>query len=368
MATGTLACPVCGDPEQPVPMTRVVRCLSCSAALYVEQPPMPHVMVEPRIDREQAKAKVKAWMRGARHRELLAWRAKLEPPRLVYLPFARIEATVLGTVYGTRKHEHADSPDTWEDVEIEIAEELDTVEPLSTVGELGVERLPALADVATVPFDDAAIGALGAEHVPALDSGTTATDRAHAAFTKSLYMKQDINIMTGNTLTVVEPRETCVHYPFWRVDYRVGRATYIAVVDARSGEIAYGRAPGSTLFHSAFYGVMMPIAAVVMMIGFLVAGLLFDLGEAAGQIFSKLEDVCGAAGCIVAIGGIALGVWVAVIGHRGLQQAGEVESGYGVHAGAELFDVPDTAYEADRAAEQAEVDKDPALVTLETSA
>lgn len=366
MSDSALACPLCGAPDQPTPTTPVVRCRACNAPLFVEDAPTPHVMIEPKLDAAAALARATSWMHGPRHREFLAWRATIDAPRLVYLPFTSVEASVVGVIYGKRKHVE-DKRTYYTDEELEVAEELLTSEPLSAAGELGVERLPDLGPATQRPFDAAAIAERQAESVPALATETTATELAHRDFLARVHKKYKLDSVTGEVLSVIGARETTVHYPYWRLDYRAGKLSYIVMVDASSGAIAYGRAPGSMLFHSAFYALVMPLAALVMLVATIIAIVIFGVGADVSDASSKVGGAIYGVGALVGAAGIGFGGWIATVAHRGLKRAGEIEGGYGAHAGADLFDTNDADYVVDRAREQAEVDADLDLARLETA-
>jgi hypothetical protein len=350
MAVGGLACPTCGDPAPVALVAPIVRCGACRTALFVEAAPVPRLMVAPLLDAAGARAAATAWMRGVRHRELLAYRARIEPPRLAYLPFLEIEASVVGFVYGTRKHSN-DKRTWYTDEEIHVQQAFRRTEPLSATGEVGVERLADPRSEKWRPFDEDEAAAAG-EVVPALASEGTVEERAHEAFLATAHRGHDLETITGDALTVLGAKERVLYRPFWRVDYRFGRAAYHVMIDAHNGQVAYGRAPGSLLFHTALFGAVMPVAALVMLIAVLVGGAI---GAAGIAIIDDSAKIGGGLVTIGALAGIAIfggGLHLARIAHRALRQGGEVESGYGAHAGVGLLDLDDTAYQAQRAAEQ----------------
>ena len=365
-ATG-FVCPECSAPTLVAPGAHTTHCPACRAFLYVAgAQAAARVIVEPVIDAARATSAVKQWMHGIRHRELLSLRADLEPPRLVLLPFARVQANLLGWLFGTRKHTGDKGRVYYTDEEVAIAEAHDVSSPLCEVGDLGVQHLPPLEGVPTIPFDDVRAARLG-EVVPALASEDTIEERAHADFLDTAHTSHNLHSITGEDLSVVGARETIVYYPFWRVGYRYAKRDYTTMIDARDGRVAYGRAPGSHLFHASFFSLVMPVAALLMLVGAFLGGAIILGGIEVADASDSLAGGLICVGAAVGIAVIGAGIYLATVAHRGLVRAGEVEDGYGVHAGAELFDTKDKEYLKEMEAERAEIEADPQLAALEES-
>lgn len=357
-----LPCPECGAEQVVAPGERIVRCRACdtsSALIGVDA--IPQRFVAPVLDREQAMAAARSWLRGLRVRELVTARATFQTPTMAILPFVRVEADVLGWLFGTRKHTGEKGRVYYTDEEIEIAESHDESLPLSDTGETGVHRLPPLADVATLAFDASAAAQLGAV-VPALVTHETIEERVRNDWLQKAQKGHDLHNVTDTEIALVGLTQTAIYYPFWRVAYRYGGSDYYVMVDARTGEIAAGKAPGSFFVSALVFAALLPTASVILALGLVAAGALFWLGLQAGDASETVAGALIGAALVVGGGAIGLGALLATAGHRSMRYGGEVEGGYGVRPDAGLFDDESAgAYRKRRAEERAEVEADTRL-------
>jgi hypothetical protein len=362
MSDAALTCPECGAANAVGPGLRVATCPGCNVSSWVVGfDAAPRVMVAPSIDSAAATRAARSFLGGMRVRERMASRAQLEAPRLQLLPFVRVEADVLGWLFGISKTTDSKGHATYHDEEIEIAEPHDDALPLCDAGESGVWRLPPLAAVATEPLDELKAGRWG-ELVPALEADQSVEERTHDAWLAAARKKHQLHQVTGEEIALVGTRQTIVHYPFWRVAYRFLGADYAVMIDARSGAIAAGKAPGSRLFGTLTFAVMQPVAAVVMTLAVLAAGALIYAGVSVGDTSDTVAGGLIVAGLAVGAAGIAGGMAVANAGHRGLRLGAEVEGGYGVRPDAGLFESEsDSDFRKRRAAERDEIERDTRL-------
>jgi hypothetical protein len=364
MPAAALTCPECGAANAVAPGARVARCPGCgvsSAVLGVGE--APQLWVKPALDSAAAARAAKSWLHGARVREGTTLRADFTAPKLQLLPFLRVEADVLGWLFGQRKHSDDKGHVYWTDEELEIAEPHDQALPLCDAGESGVYRLPPLDGVPSLPFDEAEAARLG-ELVPALDSDDTIEERVRDEWLAAARAHHQLDRITGQEISLVGVAQSVVHYPFWRIAYRYGGGDYVVMVDARTGEIAAGKAPGSFLVGALIFAGLMPVAAAVMVAGCVLAGLLVYAAFAVADASDTLAGAIGFGALAVGGGAIALGSLLARAGHRSLRYGGEVESGYGVRPDAGLFEEErDASFRRARAEERAEIEADSRLRT-----
>lgn len=362
MATSALLCPECGAEQHAPPGERVVVCTSCGkSSVLVGIDAVPQRMVKPVLTAEDAAKAARRWLHGIRVRELVTMRATIAKPELAILPFVRCEADVIGWLFGTKKHEDSKGNVTYTDEEIEIAEPHDEALPLCDTGETAVYRLQPQKDVPTIPFDADAAARLG-HLVPALTTEQTIEERVRNEWLTAAQKGHGLHNVTDTEISIVGLSQTIVYYPFWRVSYRYGGSDFYVMVDAHTGEVAAGKAPGSFFVGALIFAAMVPTASVLLAVGLVIAGALawsgikiMDASETAGG---------GLLGAALAVATVALGagVMLTTAGHRSMRYGGEVEGGYGVRPDAGLFDDESaSAYRKRRMAERAEVEADERL-------
>lgn len=358
-----LPCPECGAEQVVAPGERIVRCSACStSSALIGVDAIPQRFVAPVLDREAAMAAAKSWLRGLRVRELVTARATFLAPTMAILPFVRVEADVLGWLFGTRKHTGDKGRVYFTDEEIEIAESHDESLPLCDTGETGVHRLPPLAGVATIAFDPAATARLGATLVPALVTHETIEERVRNDWLQKAQKGHELHNVTDTEIALVGLSQTVIYYPFWRVAYRYGGSDYYVMVDARTGEIAAGKAPGSFFVSALLFAAAIPIASVILAAGIVAAAALLWLGVQASDASETVAGALIGAALVVGGGAIGLGGLLATAGHRSMRYGGEVEGGYGVRPDAGLFeDESASAYRKRRREERDLVEADARL-------
>ncbi len=362
MSDAALTCPECGAANNVPPGARVSTCPGCNVASWVTGlDEAPRLMVTPAIDAAQAERSARSFLRGARVRELVTSSSKFAPAHLQMLPFVRVEADVLGWLFGVSKSTDSKGHVTYSDEEIEIAEPHDDALPLSDAGETGVWRLPPLKGVHKEPLDEARAVKWG-ELVPALEADQSVEERARDAWLAAARGRHKLHQVTGEEIALVGTRQTIVHYPFWRVAYRYRGGDFAIMVDARDGKVAAGKAPGSRLFGSLTFAFMQPLAAVLMTVAVVLAGALVYGGISVGDASDSAAAGLIVAGLAVGGFGISLGVKLATAGHRGLRLGAEVEGGYGVRPDAGLFESEtDEQFRKRRDEERAEIERDARL-------
>jgi hypothetical protein len=332
-----LLCPGCGAAPPVPPGARTLTCPSCNEALLVQGPEVtPRLTCNPAIEPPAAERAAREWMHGSRMVEFLARRAKLEAPRLMLLPFARLEGDVLGWIFGEKKQVE-DKKTTYVDMEIEVAESHDESAPVCDVAELGVQRLRSLSDKVLHPYDARQAESLG-EVAPALISEDLVAQRAEASYRAAARKGSGLDRFYMDDLSVVGLRKSIVYWPFYRVGYRFAGRDYLVMIDAVDGAVAYGKAPGSDLFRAIFFALLLPASTLVLIVGIAAGMAIIAAGIAASDVSDKLAGVLITAGAAVGIALVIAGIYVATAAHHALRYGGEIEDGYGVHTGAGLFD------------------------------
>lgn len=308
-----LACPSCGGALEVDSGVRVVRCPFCETRLLATSDlGLRRFAVEPRVSLDDARQRVRTWLGSGWNKDgRLPREAEMGEAFLCFLPFFRVQADVVAAALGTEERRRTVGSgknrrtETYEvDVERWMEKPFDRTFAAVNVAELGVGRV-SLAGDRLVPFSPAALERRGMIFPPTR-SEPEARAAALAAFREQADPAAGLKRVRFRFVETVRELFTVVYYPLWVVRYRFRERTYLGVVDAEDGTLAYGKAPGNDL-----YRAVMLIATE--------AALCFGATTA----LQWAED-CGVAIAVVVFGA-ALLVW----GWKRFRYGGVVEEGSG---------------------------------------
>jgi hypothetical protein len=177
-----------------------------------------------------------------------ARQAQLSEVFLVHLPFwtvwGRGVAYAFGQVkVGSGDHQH------WEPREKKFARDLTWNSPACEVGEFGVRQV-SLEGCALQPFNADALHRTGMVFEP-VGAEETALEAARQNFDQTI--RGEVNMgRTAQLFTrLVRARLGLVYYPLWVIRYLYRGRAFQIVVDGVTGQVLYGKAPGSVGYRAA---------------------------------------------------------------------------------------------------------------------
>lgn len=309
-----LACPNCGGrvniPEGQI----VVACPYCELRSLVRgERGLLRSQVPRRIDRAQAEEALKKFLSGSRAIAGDAARAaRLSEAFLAYLPFWVSRARALGWAFGQEKVGSGDKA-RYEAREVKIAEEMSWNGAACDVGEFGVESLP-LSGQPFEPFDAEALHAQGMVFEP-IGSQSEAQAASRQDFFERVRRMARLDRVSQVFTRLVRQRMGLVYYPLWVARYLYRGRVFQVVVDGYSGQVLYGKAPGSTLYRA------------VVLVGGMALGafLAIDVSALAFSLGAEVNGDGGEALFAAGIGLLAAGFGLMAAAYRKFRYGEQVE-------------------------------------------
>jgi hypothetical protein len=257
-----LGCPRCGG-MVPVPEGQaVVICPYCDQRSILSglrgvrryQAPL-------KVGRDEALDKLKGFLNGkfqvARDCARLS---KVSEIFLVHLPFWAVWARGLAVAFGQVKVGSGNN-ERWEPREKKLSRDLNWNLPACEVGEFGVRQV-SLEGCVLEPFDAAALHRSGMVFEP-VGSSEAALETARAHFDETIRGEVQMARTAQVFTRLVRPRLGLVYYPLWVVRYHYHGRSFQVVVDGYSGQLLYGKAPGSVGYRAGVLVGGMAAGAVI---------------------------------------------------------------------------------------------------------
>jgi hypothetical protein len=245
---------------------RNLRCPFCGKTLLaLGELGIERLAVEPRVDAEAARAKVRSWLgAGVRKDPALRREAQLAEAFLCFLPFFRVQAEAIGIALGVEKQTRGSGKSrrtVYVDVERRVERVLDRTLPAVNVAEWGVGRIELAGD-RLVPYEAEALARVGMV-APPTASEQEVLLAALAAFREEADPARGLHETRFRHLATLRERLTVVHYPLWVVRYHFRGRAYQALIDAEDGQLAYGKAPGNDRYRAAVATLSLALAGLV---------------------------------------------------------------------------------------------------------
>ncbi len=245
-----ISCPNCGG-MVPIPEGQViVKCPFCNMRSFVKgDRGLRHYQVQQRVPREGAvKAMGQFLSRNMAIARDVARKAQVTEVFLAYLPFWVVWERTAGWAFGQVRVGSGDHSH-YEPREIKIVEENTWDGAACDTGEFGVNEVP-LTTQALEPFNPDQLHASGMVF-EAVNSFSDAKAAAQASTESKVRSKARLDRIAQLFVRSFRQRFGMVFYPLWIIRYLYrGRAFQVAV-DAYSGQVLYGKAPGNTLYRAA---------------------------------------------------------------------------------------------------------------------
>ncbi|HZI64362.1 MAG TPA: hypothetical protein VFE44_06250 [Thermoanaerobaculia bacterium] len=260
-----LSCPSCAGALDARPGVRNLRCPFCGKTLLaLGELGAERLVVEPRVDAERARERVRGWLgAGMRKDPALRREASLAEAFLCFLPFFRVQAEAIGIALGVEKRTRGSGKNRrteYVDVERRIERRLDRTFPAVNVAEWGVARVDLAGD-RLVPHEAEALQRQGMVAPPTASEQEILLD-ALAAFREEADPARGLHETRFRHLATLRERLSVVHYPLWVVRYHFRGRSYQALVDAEDGQLAYGKAPGNDRYRAAIATLSLALAGL----------------------------------------------------------------------------------------------------------
>lgn len=292
-----LSCPRCGG-MVPVPEGQsIVRCPYCDLRSFVRgERGILRYQVPQRVPRQDADNLLQKFLRSSMAIAPAAARqAQLSEAFLVHLPFWTLWGRIGGWVFG-EKRVGSGNDKRYEPREARVVQEMTWNAAACDVGEFGVTSVPPV-DQNLEPFNADGLHASGMVFEPVSSSGQ-ARAAAEKQFLDSVQRSAGLDRVSQVFARILRGRFGLVYHPLWVLRYHFRKRIFQVVVDAHTGKVLYGKAPGNTLYRAAvlvggmmigaFIAVDIPIGVVYFTEGD-DGGLMFALGAlvvGAGMMFA----------------------------------------------------------------------------------
>lgn len=312
-----ISCPSCGGELDIKEGVRSFNCKYCKTLLVVKgESGTLKYYVPKKLKRDDAISKAYNWLGvGMAKAKGLKTSSKIVEAFLVYIPYWRVSADVVGWVFGQEKRTTTTNGRTsthYVDVERKIQKTFDRTYSACDVAELGVKKINLTGDeILPVSFEDLQRDGM---MFNIISSEKEAFDFAKTNFADEAKYSAQLYNVTFEHFDLVRENINVVYYPLWVVRYCFANRTYQVVVDGEDGTICYGKAPGNNLYRAAM--------------GILGTGIGMFLMTMIG-IFALLgfSDEFPFIAFIVAF---VLGIIIAKWGYNKFRYGGEIEEGTGI--------------------------------------
>jgi len=312
-----ITCPSCSGELDIREGLRSFNCKYCGALLVVKgESGTFKYYVPKKLKKEDAIAKAYEWLNsGMAKAKGLKANSKIAETFLVFIPYWRVRADVVGWVFGQEKRTSTSNGRTstyYVDVEKKIQQSFDRTYSACDVAELGVKKINLTGDT-IIPVDFETLQREG------MMFNIIASEKEAFEFAKNNFAAEARNTVNLYTISfehydLVRESIDIIYYPLWVVRYSFENRTYQVIVDGEDGSVCYGKAPGNNLYR-AIMGIVGTGAGMFLMTLFGVF-VLFDFAD-------KFPF-------IAFIAAFVMGIFLAKWGYKKFRYGGEIEEGTGI--------------------------------------
>ena len=248
-----ISCPSCGGELDIKEGVRSFNCKYCKTLLVIKgESGTLKYYVPKKLKRDDAIAKAYNWLgAGMAKAKGLKTSSKIVEAFLVYIPYWRVRADVVGWVFGQEKRTTTTNGRTstyYVDVERKIQKTFDRTYSACDVAELGVKKINLTGDeILPVSFDDLQRDGM---MFNIISSENDAFQFAKTNFADEAKFSAQLYNVTFEHFDLVRENINIVYYPLWVVRYGFENRTYQVIVDGEDGTICYGKAPGNNLYRA----------------------------------------------------------------------------------------------------------------------
>ena len=318
-----ITCPACSGELDINEGLRSFNCKYCGTLLVVKGESGTLKYYVPRkLKKEDAIAKAFDWLdKGMSKAKGLRANSKVEDAFLVFIPYWRVKADVVGWIFGQEKRTSTSNGRTttyYVDVERKIQNSFDRTYSACDVAELGVKKINLTGDT-ILPVDFESLQREGMMF-NIIASEKEAFDYAKNNFSTEARNAVNLYNVTFEHYDLVRENIGIVYYPLWVIRYSFENRTYQVVVDGEDGTICYGKAPGNNLYR-AIMGIL-GTGAGMFLTTFFGLFLLFEVDE-------KFPFIA----FIISFG---LGCFLISMGYKKFRYGGELVEGTGTDEKEEM--------------------------------
>ena len=312
-----ITCPSCNGELDIKEGLRTFNCKYCGTLLTVkgESGTMKY-FVPRKIKKEDAIAKTFGWLSsGFKKAKGLKEKAVISESFLVFIPYWRIRADVVGWIFGQEKRTSTSNGRTttyYVDVEQKIQKSYDRTYSACDVSELGVKKINLTGDT-IIPVDFETLQREGMMF-NIIASEKEAFDYAKNSFSAEARNSVSLYNVTFEHLDLVREAIDIIYYPLWVVRYNFENRTYQVIIDGEDGSVCYGKAPGNNLYRAVM--------------GILGTGIGMFLITLFG-IFVLL-DASDNFPFVAYLISVAAGIYFLNRGYKRFRYGGEIEEGTGI--------------------------------------
>jgi hypothetical protein len=257
-----LTCPNCGG-VVPIPEGQIiVKCPYCELRSLVRgERGMLRYQVQQRVERESAIQALRQFFSSSMAIARDAARqARLDEAFLVHIPFWTVWARVAAWVFGEKKVGSGDKSH-YEPREMRVVQEMNWSGAACDVGEFGVNQVSVI-EQGLQPFNPEELHNTGMVFEP-VGSVSDARTSANKQFDDQVRKKAGLDRLAQLFIRVLRQRFALVYYPLWVLRYLYRGRSFQVVVDANTGKVLYGKAPGNTLYRAAVLVLGMAAGAFI---------------------------------------------------------------------------------------------------------
>ena len=260
--TQGLTCPKCGG-VMPIPEGQViVRCPYCEMRSLVRgEHGLRRYQVPQQADQKVALSALRKFLSGnwAIARDA-GRRSQLQEAFLVYLPFWTVWSRLAAWAFGQEKVGSGDDAH-YEPREVRVVQQVSWNSAACDVSEFGVDRVP-LDSEDLQPFDPEALHSHAMVFEP-VNSFNDARMAAENQFQEQARRRAGLDRLAQLFVRFFRRRYGLLYYPLWVMRYLYRGRSFQVVVDAYSGKVLYGKAPGNTLYRAGILVLGMALGAFV---------------------------------------------------------------------------------------------------------
>ena len=275
-----ITCPACSGELDINEGLRSFNCKYCGTLLVVKGESGTLKYYVPRkLKKEDAISKAFDWLdKGMSKAKGLRANSKVEDAFLVFIPYWRVKADVVGWIFGQEKRTSTSNGRTttyYVDVERKIQNSFDRTYSACDVAELGVKKINLTGDT-ILPVDFESLQREGMMF-NIIASEKEAFDYAKNNFSAEARNALNLYNVSFEHYDLVRENIGIVYYPLWVIRYSFENRTYQVIVDGEDGTICYGKAPGNNLYR-AIMGIL-GTGAGMFLTTFFGLFLLFEVDE-----------------------------------------------------------------------------------------
>jgi len=312
-----ITCPSCGGELDLGEGIKTLNCKYCGTLLAARgSGGSIRYYVPKKLKRDDAINRAFGWLdSGLAKAKGLKTKSKVTEAFMVYIPYWRVGADVVGWIFGQEKRTRTSGNSTetyYVDVEKKIQKTFDKTYSACDVAELGVKQVNLTGDdIFPVNFETLQNDGM---LFNVISSEKEAFDYALDQFAIESRNSSMVDRISFEHMDLVRKNISIVYYPLWVVRYTFANRTYQVVVDGEDGSICYGKAPGNNLYR-AIMGIIGTAAGMFLATFFGIFALGGSKGTAAAYIIS-----------------LVLGIVIMKWGYKKFRYGGEIEEGTGMVA------------------------------------